>query len=134
MKRETPNAPLARSAPSFALTGVRRHIALAAALCGVAAQAAQPLGKLFFTPQERAALEQSRSGGKAAPVQRQAQPAPPRAPPQIAGYVRRGDGRATVWVDGEPRYSVETRARLDPSIVDTPRKIVVQRAEGIKRE
>ena len=64
--------------------------------------AAQPLGRLFFTPAERAALDASR-GQKQVPrklVSDKALEAPPT--PQIItfdGLVRRSDGKSTVWLN-----------------------------------
>jgi len=73
------------------------------------------VGRLFFTPAERAALERSRREAQAAPIPAP-EPPPPRpvvrAPPPAAvlpvitvdGYVRRSGGEATVWVNGENSY------------------------------
>lgn len=60
--------------------------------------AARPeeLGRLFFTPQARAELEQRR---RAAPL---LPPPPPGDPMRITGVVRRSSGRITVWINGEP--------------------------------
>ncbi len=62
-----------------------------------AAWAADPLGRLFFTPEERAQLERQRSRG---PVEA--------APPELSGVtvnglVQRSDGKAVVWLNGVPR-------------------------------
>ena len=59
------------------------------ALCG-----AQELGRLFFSPAERDALDarrSERSGSAPAAVQ---------APVRIDGYVLRSGGPSTVWVNG----------------------------------
>jgi hypothetical protein len=74
--------------------------ALAALLCIAFSPAlpAQELGRLFFTPEQRQALDARR---------RARVPDKPAAAPVIAspttrldGYVRRSDGKHTVWVDG----------------------------------
>jgi hypothetical protein len=82
----------------------RLTLFLAALLCLPAAQA-QGLGKLFFTPAERAALDRER--------QRSGMPESTKAPGELAmspdnltvdGYVRRSGGRSTVWINGQPQY------------------------------
>jgi len=59
------------------------------ALCG-----AQELGRLFFSPAERDALDARRSGKSSST------PAAAQAPVRIDGYVLRSGGRPTVWVNG----------------------------------
>lgn len=81
----------------------RLTLFLAALLCLPAAQGRE-LGKLFFTPAERAALDR----------ERQRSGMPEGAAPQggvtpdnltLDGYVRRSGGRSTVWINGQPQYS-----------------------------
>ncbi len=63
---------------------------------------AQSLGRLFFTPQERAALDARRRAG--VPDRPSADDvAAPTA--RIDGQVLRSDGKSTVWVNGEPQPS-----------------------------
>jgi hypothetical protein len=71
---------------------------LLAALCG-AAQAAEPLGRLFFTPAQRATLD----AGKQLDLPRKAGPTV-RGPSAVTlnGIVTRSDGESTVWVNGAP--------------------------------
>lgn len=61
--------------------------------------AAQELGRLFFTPQQRSALDERRrarvpdkptAAAVAAPVTR------------VDGYVQRSGGPSTVWINGDP--------------------------------
>lgn len=59
------------------------------ALCG-----AQELGRLFFSPAERDALDARRSEKPASA------PAAAQAPVRIDGYVLRSGGPSTVWVNG----------------------------------
>jgi hypothetical protein len=67
------------------------------ALFAAAAQA-QELGRLFFTPEQRAALDARRkarvpdkpAAAVAAPLSR------------LDGYVKRSSGPSTVWINGEP--------------------------------
>ena len=59
------------------------------------------IGRLFYTPAERAALDVARVQKPAAPAAAQEAPeAPP--PPQVVSYgglVRRSDGRAMLWIN-----------------------------------
>ena len=75
------------------------HAVLAAAMVAsleLAACAADDLGTLFFTPQERASLDRMRRGEPESPsLARMARHA-------VTGFVRRSDGRNTVWIDGAP--------------------------------
>ena len=73
----------------------------AIALCALAALGAMPLaaeddlGTLFFSREERASLDRLRRGEPDAPVARLARHS-------VTGFVRRSDGRNTVWIDGAP--------------------------------
>ena len=72
--------------------------ALFAAACAGAATAADlALGTLFHTPEERARLDRLRSGE--AEPERAAVPGRSQA---VTGFVKRSDGRHTVWIDGTP--------------------------------
>ena len=69
------------------------------ALLGSAGAGAQELGRLFFTPEQRAALDARRKARV---------PDKPAAAPQaespitrVNGAVQRSGGRSTVWVNGE---------------------------------
>ena len=77
----------------------RADLAVAALLvaAGTTAAAAD-LGTLFHTPEERTRLDRLRRGD-AEPVTA-AVPRPVR--PAITGFVKRSDGRHTIWVDGAP--------------------------------
>lgn len=57
-------------------------------------------GRLFYTPTERTQLEAGRNRPTPAPAEN-----PARTPPDTLfnGYVLRSDGRATQWINGEPR-------------------------------
>jgi len=84
----------------------------------VAAQSSSNLGRLFFTPAERAALDGKRGGGPAvagAPGMTDAQAAaaaaaaaaaPPPAPPEpveLNGLIRGSSGRSTAWLNLVPQ-------------------------------
>jgi hypothetical protein len=92
---------------------VASRILLVLALCASAcAYAAEPaLGTLFHTPEERERLERLRRGEPESP----AAPAPGAAS-AITGFVKRSDGRHTVWIDGQP---VSVRGSQGASALDT---------------
>lgn len=91
-----------------------RRLAAALALLACAAHAAE-LGTLFTTPEERARLDRLRRGepdtgtSNTEQVQRE---------PVVTGYVKRSDGRNTVWIDGVPVAARGNPAPLlDPQAV-----------------
>ena len=72
-------------------------LALAVALALAAgASAAAELRTLFHTPEERERLDRMRRGEPPEPPRTQ------RAAPVVNGFVKRSDGRNTVWIDGKP--------------------------------
>jgi hypothetical protein len=78
---------------------MRRALVLVAFLSSVGAASAQELGRLFFTEEQRAALDARR---KARTPDRAAAPAAVTSPStRVDGYVRRSGGPSTVWVNGE---------------------------------
>ncbi|HYC34874.1 MAG TPA: hypothetical protein VEC19_00500 [Usitatibacter sp.] len=93
---------------------MRPELALvAAAALLVAAPAGADLGKLFHTPQERAQLDKLRRGE---PVEA---PAVAARKARITGFVRRSDGRNTVWINGSPVVVADPKAAelLEPGAV-----------------
>ena len=77
---------------------------------------AQHLGTLFHSPAEREALDKLRRGdapGKAA----EAIPLPD---PVVTGFVKRSDGKSTVFIDKRPYPARDPRVQgvLDPRIVE----------------
>ncbi len=91
----------------------RRLLACIAALAATAAQALE-LGTLFTTPAERERLDRLRRGEPVATDQ-----APGGSEHAITGYVKRSDGRGTVWIDGYPVLLRDRKAErlLDPDAV-----------------
>ena len=79
-----------------------------------------PLGTLFQTPQERAAVDRA---GRGEPV---SETSGLRANPVITGYVKRSDGKSTVFIDNQPFdvKGAKAEAHLQPrnvqSYVATP--------------
>ena len=98
---------------------------LALLLAMDAASAAEPLGRLFYTPAQRAQLDVLRSKKNVAvPVAEQQEPL---ALPEVVTYggvVRRSDGKTTVWInnqvvnDGKASdgLAISSRVRPDDSV------------------
>ena len=79
---------------------MRRRLVLALVLAASPSiAAAEELRTLFHSPEERARLDRLRRGEPAE------LPAAARAPrvPAVTGFVKRSDGRDTVWFDGTPK-------------------------------
>ena len=91
-----------------------RAILAVLALAAPLAAAAVELGTLLTTPQERERLERLRRGEPEATAT-----AAPRGPGRVTGFVKRSDGRNTLWIDGTPVpvTSPESQRLLDPSVV-----------------
>lgn len=72
---------------------------VAGALTCAGTPAAEPLGRLFFTPAQRNALDAGKRIGETAPRAPE-----PRGPQEVRldGVVTRSDGESTVWVNGRP--------------------------------
>ena len=87
---------------------------LAAIVLALAAGAAHAveLGTLFNSADERARLDRLRRGEPAGTAR-------PRGVPEVTGFVKRSDGRSTVWIDGVPMQVATPRAGplLDPRSV-----------------
>lgn len=86
--------------------------ALVLALGAAPAATAAGLGTLFLTPEERARLDRLRRGEPAEPVA--AAPAANPRTPAVTGYVKRSDGRNTVWLDGAPVTTTRDPRAIDP--------------------
>jgi hypothetical protein len=93
------------------------------------AAAAQGLGRLFFTPQQRAELDARR---KARVPDKPAAVAVAESPStRLDGYVKRSNGKSTVWVNGDPVPLGKTSAdaRIYPSRSRTD-AVTVRAGEG----
>jgi hypothetical protein len=76
-----------------------RALLLLAFIASIPPASAQELGRLFFTEEQRAALDARR---KARMPDRPTTPAAVASPTtRVDGYVRRSGGPSTVWVNGE---------------------------------
>ena len=101
---------------------IRLVLSLMLALAPAFAAGADLPGRLFFTPQQRAALDQARQHKI---------PASPAKPPAFSGrvtfdgFVRSSDGRSTVWINDKalsgkdlpPGYAVQPDA---PGVLKLP--------------
>ena len=85
--------------------------ALAAAATSVPAPAQERLGRLFFTPAQRASLDVARSqrARTALATEKNEQEATP-VPLTItySGVLRRSDGKTTVWINNQPVHDRES--------------------------
>ena len=101
---------------------IRGALVAGVLVCGFAAgfpdaAAAQELGRLFFTPQQRLELDRRREAN----IQESATTTV-ESSMTVNGHVARSSGKTTTWINGVPQYdSVRTR---DPS------RITVGGSEG----
>jgi hypothetical protein len=100
----------------------------ALALLSAASAQAQELGRLFFTPEQRAALDARRKARV---------PDKPAAAPQaespitrINGAVQRSGGKSTVWVNGEAVQEGAPAPGLPAPRVASPGRVQVPAGEG----
>ena len=80
------------------MTRRMKGAALLAGLLVFTCAQAQDFGRLFFTPEERAALDARRRARL--PDKPAAAPAVAAPVTRVDGYVRRSEGPSTVWVNG----------------------------------
>lgn len=82
--------------------------------CAAAGAGAVELGTLFNSAEERARLDRLRRGESPARASGARQ-----GPSEVTGFVKRSDGRSTVWIDGVPMQVATPRAGalLEPESV-----------------
>lgn len=94
---------------------------------------AQELGRLFFTPEQRDALDSRRR----ARVPDKPAPAPLAISPttRLDGYVRRSDGRSTVWVNGDTLDGSRPQAdgRVPVPVGDSRERVPLKPGEVLDR-
>lgn len=73
-------------------------------------RAAEPLGRLFFTPERRAMLERQRQAGILETQTLEA------ATLRLDGVVVRSGGRRTVWINGRPQHENETATGVGAAV------------------
>ena len=101
-------------------------------LAGVTGAHAQEMGRLFFTPEQRAALDARRKAR--VPDKPAATPVTESPITRINGAVQRGGGRSTVWVNGEmiPEDAQAGGARVAPRGANSGR-VSIPAGEGPRR-
>ena len=106
--------------------------ALGITVAGSMSAQAQELGRLFFTPEQRAALDARRKAR--VPDKPAAAPVTESPITRINGAVQRGGGKSTVWVNGEmiPEDAQPGGARLAPRGAK-PGSVSIPAAEGPQR-
>jgi len=78
-----------------------RILVLALVLSGWRPVLADPtFGRLFFTPEERLAIDRARASRPAADAESGTNPAPDRGPFRLDGVMQRSLGPAVAWIDG----------------------------------
>ena len=81
-------------------------------LAAPASAAADELGRLFFTPQQRQDLDRRRATNRA----EEEAPQIKEGPLTLDGHVQRSSGRTTTWINGAPLYD-ESRPSRDAAQV-----------------
>jgi hypothetical protein len=79
------------------------------------AGSAQPVGRLFFTPAERAQLDNARAQKRVPQPAAAAQPVDTRPETQVVTYngiVRRSDGKSILWLNNKPADEKEALSGL----------------------
>ena len=111
-----------------------RTVLLAAvmALSGAVTAQAQELGRLFFTPEQRAALDARRKAR--VPDKPAAVPVTESPVSRVNGAVQRSGGKSTVWVNGEtiPEDAQADGARVTPR-GPNPGRVSIPAGEGPQR-
>jgi hypothetical protein len=87
---------------------------------------------LFHSAEERARLDRLRRGEATAAIAAPAGPGGVAVKPEVTGYVRRSDGRSTVWINGVPVTVAGGRGEqlLDPGAVRSPDNVKIERGKG----
>jgi hypothetical protein len=90
---------------------------------------AQELGRLFFTPEQRTALDARRKAR--VPDKPAATPVTESPVTHVDGAVRRSGGKSTVWVNGEtiPEGAQPGSAQVAPK-GSTPSRVTIPAGEG----
>ena len=111
-------------------------VCAALAAASAPAPAAEPLGRLFFTPDQRVSLDAARSKkarvNLATETEATEKPPAPPAPEVVTygGVVRRSDGKATVWLNDRPVDGKDARAGAIVGRVRPDGSVTVQSAQS----
>ena len=113
-------------------TATSALVAIIVSLAGVMSAQAQELGRLFFTPEQRAALDARRKAR--VPDKPAAAPIAELPVPRVNGAVQRSGGKSTVWVNGE---TIPEDAQADGARVTqrgrSPGRVSIPAGEGPQR-
>jgi hypothetical protein len=102
-------------------------------LCFVGTCEAQDIGRLFFTPDQRAALDARRRAR--VPDRPAATPVVASPTTRLDGFVRRSGGRSTVWVNGESlTESAPEAPRIEPGRSSDARVSVPVGDSGVRAQ
>ncbi len=77
-----------------------RWLAFIAMMLPLVSSAAEPLGRLFYTPEQRATLDNARRQNIKIEVETET-PTPPENI-SVNGVIKRSDGQSTVWINNRP--------------------------------
>ena len=107
-------------------------VAVGITLAGAGSAQAQELGRLFFTPEQRAALDARRKAR--VPDKPAAVPVTESPVTRVNGAVRRGGGKSTVWVNDEmiPEDAQADGARVSPRSPN-PGRVSIPAGENAQR-
>jgi len=113
---------------------MRRLTVLAVLVLVSGGAAAQELGRLFFTPEQRQALDARRKAR--VPDKPAATVASPTL--RLDGYVKRSSGRSTVWVNGEatderPRLPEASDGEVTVTVSDTGARVGLKPGQTLDR-
>ena len=116
----------------FVTTATSALVAIIVSLAGVMSAQAQELGRLFFTPEQRAALDARRKAR--VPDKPAAAPTAELPVTRVNGAVQRSGGKSTVWVNGE---TIPEDAQADGARVTQrgrgPGRVSIPAGEGPQR-
>lgn len=121
----TSPAPEASAVIAPAKAGIHRSAALFAAilLLTAAPAAAEELGRLFFTPERRAALERQRQFNIR---EAEARAVEVGATLSVSGVVQRSSGKTTTWINNAPQDEKEsTGVRVEVDRANPGRTTVI---------
>jgi hypothetical protein len=106
----------------FVCLGVSAAVLLA---CGGALAEESSIGKLFFTPDRRAALD----GQRQLDVQQARVLEGEKL--SVDGVVKRSSGKSTVWINGVAHHDRTVASEVQPRISDrNPGRVVLQAGDG----
>ena len=97
---------------------IRAFVLATLLAAATAAGAAQPIGRLFFTPAERAQLDIARANKRVAEPPSSKPSEPPRPETQIITYngiIRRSDGKSILWLNSRAADEKEALSGLPVS-------------------